>query len=317
MFGPYQATGPEPIGFLLFPRFPMIALFSAVEPLRVANRFGGDLFSWHVYSVDGNPVTASNGMTLMVESSIEAVDFIPTLFVCSSFCPQQYITKKLLLWLRCLNTKGITLGALDTGAYFLAKAGLLDGYRITMHWEAVPGFCEEFSHIQVTDELFEVDQNRVTCAGGTAAMDMMLQMIAQKHGSELAIAVSEQFIRDRIRDRRDRQRMQLGARLGVYHPKLLKIIQIMEENLEEPLQLEQLVSLAGVSRRQLERLCDTLLHNSPQGYYRKLRLERAQKLLQQTSMHIADVAAACGFNSPSSFSHTYASHFGYSPKAER
>jgi transcriptional regulator GlxA family with amidase domain len=168
--------------------------------------------------------------------------------------------------------------ALCTGSHILARANMLNGYRCTIHWENLASFSENFPEIEATSELFEVDRNRFTCSGGTAALDMMLNMISQQHGHELAASVSEQFIHERIRDRHDHQRMALTARLGVRHPKLIQVIQLMEQNLEEPLSRQELAEAAGLSSRQMERLFAKYLHRSPARYYVELRLNRARLL---------------------------------------
>ncbi len=146
---------PERLGFLLVPEFSMIGFFSAVEPLRVANRLcGRQLFSWHIFSVGGEPVPASNGMTIVADAPISAVERFPTVMVCASFEPERHASKPLLAWLRRLDRQGTRLGALDTGTCILARAGLLDGHRATLHWEAVPAFAEQFPDVEVTHELF-------------------------------------------------------------------------------------------------------------------------------------------------------------------
>jgi len=279
MFGAASSELPQRIGFVLIPNFSMIAFTSAVEPLRLANRAAGrQLYSWRLFSSDGKPVAASNGIVLQTEADI---------------------------------------GALCTGSHVLARAGLLDGHRCTIHWENIAAFTEDFPDIEVTSELFEVDRNRFTCSGGTAALDMMLNMIALQHGHELATAVSEQFMHERIRDRHDHQRMALPARLGVRHPKLIRVIRQMEANLEEPLDRGQLAAAAGLSTRQLERLFRKYLNRSPARYYVELRLNRARLLLLQTNMSVIDVALACGFVSASHFSKCYRDFFGKTPRRER
>lgn len=308
----------ERVGFLLVPQFSMIALVSAVEPLRVANRLkGANLYSWPMFSTDGEPVEASNGMTMMVEASITSVTHFPTVIVNSSFEPERYESRALLSWLRRLARQGSELGAVDTGTHILAKAGLLEGRTVTLHWENLPGFIEEFPDISVTTELFEVDGRRFTCSGGTAVIDMMLHRIAATHGKDLAMAVSEQLLHQRIRSRGDHQRMALGVRLGIHHPKLIAIIEAMEENLEEPLNLDQLASLAKISRRQLERLFRADLNDTPTGYYLKLRLQHARLLLEQTGLSILEVALACGFYSAPYFSRSYRKMFDRSPREDR
>jgi transcriptional regulator GlxA family with amidase domain len=216
-----------------------------------------------------------------------------------------------------MERKGVDIGALCTGSYILARAGLLNGYRCTIHWENLPSFVEDFPEIEVTSELFEIDRNRLTCAGGTAAIDMMLNIIAMQHGHELAASVADQFMHERIRDRHDRQRMSLQVRLGVRHPKLLTVIKAMEQNLEEPLSRGALASNARLSTRQLERLFRRYLRRSPARYYLELRLNKARLLLLQTNMSVIDVALACGFVSASHFSKCYRDFFGHTPRKER
>lgn len=318
MYGAYAGDGPEPIGFLLVPKFSMMAFVCAVEPLRVGNRLAGrEIFAWHAYSTDGAPVEASNGMRIMVEGPVQAIGDIPTLLVCAGFEPERYATRSVLRALQRLARAGVVLGGLDTGALLLAKARLLDGVTVTMHWEAVPAFREAFPEIRVRDELYEVDGNRITCAGGAAAVDLMLDMIATKYGPALAIAVSEQLIHERIRDRRDHQRMQPSSRLGVSDWRLIKVISLMERHLDEPLGKDRLAHGCRISTRQLERLFRAHLGATPSGYYLELRLIRARHLLRQTQMSVIEIAAAAGFTSASSLSRAYATHFGLPPSRDR
>jgi AraC family carnitine catabolism transcriptional activator len=308
----------EPVGFLLIPRFSMLALFAAIEPLRVANRIAGrELFRWPVFSLDGEPVESSNGMTLVADAPYQTVERLPSLIVCSSFQPERHESKPLLAWLRRLDRQGSTLGGLDTGTRILARAGLLSGYRVTLHWESVPAFRETFPDIEVTGELFEIDRKRLTAAGGTAPLDMMLHLIVQKHGQDLALAVSEMLLHSRIRNPEDHQRMTRGLRLGIWHRKLLKIIETMEQSIEEPFTLTQLAALGGISRRQLERLFKSQLGDSPKGYYLKLRLKQARRLLEESDMTVLQVGLACGFVSASHFSRAYRDHFGTAPREHR
>jgi transcriptional regulator GlxA family with amidase domain len=318
MFKPHPGPGPEPIGFLLVPQFSMMAFSSAVEPLRVANRLAGrQLFDWRAWSMDGRPVKASNGWPIPVEGALASVVDVPTLIVCSSFEPEAHAGKSMLAALRRLARRGTEIGALDTGASILAAAGLLRGGRVTMHWEAAPGFAEAYPEIEISEALFEVSAQHFTCAGGTAALDLMLDMIARKHGQALAVAVSEQFIHDRLRDRHDRQRMSLPKRLGIGNAKLLRVVAAMEANLETPLDARELAALSGVSARQLERLFRAQLQDSPANYYLRLRLERARQLLRQTEMSVMQVAMACGYSSASCLSRSYKAQFAVSPREDR
>ncbi len=318
MFGARPRELPQRIAFLLVPNFSMIAFTAAVEPLRLANRASGKtLYGWHLFSTDGRPVAASNGIVLHPEGGIDKAEGFGTMILCSGIDGHLYRDRGVFAALRRLDRQGADIGALCTGSHVLARAGLLDGHRCTIHWENLAGFAEEFPEIEVTGELFEVDRNRFTCSGGTAALDMMLNMIALQHGHELAAAVSDQFIHERIRDAHDHQRMALSARLGIRHPKLIAVVKEMEANLEEPLGRGQLARAAGLSSRQLERLFRKYLDRSPARYYVELRLNRARLLLLQTNMSVIDVALACGFVSPSHFSKCYRDFFGRTPRKER
>jgi AraC family carnitine catabolism transcriptional activator len=268
-------------------------------------------------SADGAPVAASNGMAIAADVALPALASIPTLIVCASFSPEAGAGRAVLAALRRLARRGATLGALDTGAFVLAAAGLLAGHRATMHWEAVPGFAEAFPEIEIGDALFEISPSRFTCAGGTAALDLMLAMIARKHGQGLAVAVSEQFIHDRIRDRTDRQRMTVPRRLGLANGKLVRVIEAMEGHIERPLETRRLATLAGISPRQLERLFRAQLRASPSEHYLGLRLERARQLLRQTDMSVMEIALACGYSSASCLSRSYRSRFKVSPRDDR
>jgi transcriptional regulator GlxA family with amidase domain len=309
---------PHHVGFVLIPSFSMIAFSCAVETLRLANRTSGQpLYAWHLISADGKPVRASNGIELTPEGDLDKAASLRTIVVCSGVDVQRNESKAVISWLRRMARRGGDIGALCTGSHILARAGLLDGYRCTIHWENLAGFVEEFPEISVTNELFEIDRNRFTCSGGTASIDLMLNMVGRQHGHGLAASIADQFIHDRIRDQHDRQRMSLPARLGVRHPKLLAVIELMEKNLEEPLSRNELASSAGLSTRQLERLFRKYLGRSPARYYLELRLDRARLLLLQTNMSIIDVALACGFVSASHFSKCYRDFYGRTPRKER
>lgn len=310
--------GIETYGFFLYPEFAMMSFTSAVEPLRAANRLSGRrLYDWKIVSLDGLPIPSSSGIEVVPHASIDEVERIETLMVVAGLAAQNIAEKPLLGWLRKLARRGTRLGALSTGSYILARAGLLDDYRCTIHWENLAGFREQYPELNVTGELFEIDGNRFTCSGGTAALDLMLSLIALRQGRELATQVAEQFIHERIRDTNEHQRMTLRSRLGISHPKLLKVVELMEMNLEEPLPRSELAGRTGLSTRQLERLFRKYLERTPTRYYQELRLYRARMLLTQTSLSVLDVALACGFISASHFSKCYREFFEKTPREER
>jgi transcriptional regulator GlxA family with amidase domain len=237
--------------------------------------------------------------------------------VCGGIDVQKATTKRLLNWLRREARRGVTLGGLCTAVYALARAGLLDGKRATIHWENADSFAEEFEEVVLTKSVFVIDGNRMTTAGGTASIDLMLKIIADDHGEELAGAVADQLIYSSIRTDQDTQRLSIPTRIGVRHPKLGQVIQVMEQNLEEPISPATLARDVGLSTRQLERLFRRYLNRSPKRYYMELRLQKARNLLMQTDLSVINVALACGFTSPSHFSKCYRAHYHTTPYRER
>ncbi len=304
--------------FVLVPNYSMIAFSSAIEPLRVANRASGrSLYRWTIAGPDDESVCASNGLSLSPSVPLAEIDHADAVFVCGGVNVKDAVTPRLLSHLRRLANRKVPMGALCTGSYLLAKAELLNGYRSTIHWENLAGMYEEFPRVIVSTEVFEIDRDRYTCAGGAAGLDMMLNIIGRNHGQELAAEVSEICICDRIRGRNDRQRIPLRQRLGTSQPKLVKAVALMEANLEEPIGLDELARYVGLSRRQLERLFQRYLRCAPTRYYLELRLARARQLLLQTEMSVFDVAFACGFVSAPHFSKCYRDFFGIPPRDER
>ena len=313
-----KSAGTIKVGFLMVPNFSMIAFSAAIEPLRVANRMSNEtLFEWVIASPTDEPISASNGVRVDVFSTIADLAECRLVFVCGGLDVQSHTDQNVLNVTRRLDRQGAVVGAICTGTYVLAAAGLLNESRCTIHWENIDGLAEEFPHLEITNELFEIFENRITCSGGTASLDMMLYLISEIHGQTLAAQVSDQFIHDRIRDPSDRQRMELRTRLGVSHPKLLTVVALMEEHLEEPMSQTELASQAALSTRQLERLFRKYLSTTPTRYYLNLRLARARQLLRQTSLSILSVALACGFVSASHFSKCYRETYGKTPRAER
>jgi len=304
--------------FLTLPNYSLIAVANALEPLRMANRLvGKEIYEWSVISIDGLAAEASSGLTLNPTGALEKLGNVDILFVCGGVNVRESVSPALLTALRRLADRRVPLGALCTGGYALARAGLLDHFSATIHWENLSALREEFPRVRISDQLFTIDRDRYTCSGGTAPLDLMLNLIQLKLGPRISQLVSEQFIVDRVRNDTDRQYIPLRAQLGVSHRGLIRVAQLMEENIEKPLSLEMIAKSTGLSRRQIERLFKRDLNCVPKRYYVEMRLRRARGLLLQTSMPIMDIATACGFQSPPQFSKCYRSQFGYPPSAER
>ena len=312
-----STPAPQEVHFLLLPEFSVMGFVSAIEPLRVANRFRAHSYRWHILSLDAAPVIASNGMSINADSAFADAKDVKLLFVVAGFNPLAPYSPRLARWLRSTRDAGGKLGAIDTGAFILAEAGLLGGDPITLHWEAIAAFSERYPSQRVSEELFEIDTNCITCAGGTSAIDMMLELIGTAHGRELAAKVSEQFVLGRIRSQSDHQRMEIAARYGLHNRKAIQVVKLMREHIEDPLSADQLATSISVTRRQLERLFSTHLRDTPSRFYLNVRLDRARELLQQTDMPVTAVGIACGFDSPTYFSRAYRLRFSLSPKADR
>lgn len=318
MFRKLSGERPDRVSFLLVPNFSMSAFTAMLEAMRLANyTTGRTLYEWEILSRDGDAVQASNGVRVSADRSIADAPHLDNVVVCSGIGAQLYQDSVMFGWLRRWAREGAHVGALCTGAHLLAHAGLLRGYRCTIHWENLESFREQHPDLDIQAELFEIDRDRFTCAGGIAAADMMLTEIARRHGEEVASAVSEQFMHERIREGHDNQRLPLQARLRISHPKLIQAIAEMETSVEDALSREEIAARVGLSRRQLERLFRRYLNTSPARYYLRLRLERARLLLTQTTMPVTEIAFACGFTSASHFSKCYRDMFGRTPRDQR
>ena len=309
---------PRRFVFVLLDQFTLLCYACAVESLRIANRMAGTkLYDWRVIGEGGTTISCSAGTAFQLDADLDEVGREDTIVLCGGIDVASATTKKLLNWVRREARRGVQVGGLCTAGYSLAKAGLLDGKRATIHWENQDSFIEEFEETTLTKSVFVIDGNTFTTAGGTASIDLMLKFIADDHGEALASAVADQLIYTSIRTDQDTQRLSVPTRIGVRHPKLSAVIQKMEENIEEPISPATLAKTVSMSTRQLERLFRRYLNRSPKRYYMELRLQKARNLLMQTDMSVINVALACGFASPSHFSKCYRAQYDTTPYRER
>ena len=313
-----HAALPRRFVFVLLDKFTLLSFSSALESLRIANRtLDYDAYRWMLIGEGGTGVKCSAGVEFQVDADLTDLGRDDVVVVCGGVDVQRATTKKVISWLRREARKGMLLGGLCTASYALAKAGLLDGKRATIHWENQDSFAEEFEEVNLTKSVFVVDGNRFSTAGGIASIDLMLKLIADDHGEDTANLVADQFIYSAIRTDQDTQRLSVPTRIGVRHPKLSRVIQMMESHIEEPISPSVLARDVGMSTRQLERLFRRYLSRSPKRYYMELRLSKARNLLMQTDMSVINVALACGFASPSHFSKCYRAHYDTTPYRER
>lgn len=303
------------LGFLLIPGFSLMSYAAAVEPLRAANQLSGKtLYRWWQTAPGNGPAVASNGAAMLSNHEFGADDLPDLLLVCAGGNPSAFSDRKTFAWLRRLSQQGVIIGGISGGPFILARAGLLTRRRCTVHWEHMPAFQEAFPDVLLTRSLFEIDRDRITCAGGVAALDLMVALITRDHGFELGAAVSEWFLHTSVREGAGPQRMDLRFRLRVGDERLLTVLKVMEAHVEVPVPRGELAKLASLSVRQLERLFREQLSRGVHEHYLALRLARAAQLLRGTSLSILDIAVATGFASASHFSRAFRAVYGCRPR---
>uniref|UniRef100_B0SV25 Transcriptional regulator, AraC family n=1 Tax=Caulobacter sp. (strain K31) TaxID=366602 RepID=B0SV25_CAUSK len=306
------------VAFLLIDDFALMSYASVIEPFRAANRLSGrDLYEWRHYSVDGRSAKPSTGVTMQVDGPINGELDADILFVCAGGNPALFDNRSTFAALRRLSARGVILGGVSGGAFLLARAGLLDGHRCTIHWEHEPAFVETFPDLAFERGLFVNDRARITCAGGTAGLDLVTELIADAHGVELAQLVSDWYIRTQKRPAEGAQRASIRQRYRVSHPGLISALEAMEANMEDPLERDALASIAGLSLRQLERLFRVQVGMTIREHYLRLRLDEAMRLLRETDLSRTMIAVACGFASTNHFSRSFRQRFAMSPSQAR
>jgi len=285
--------------------------------MRVANRLSGkSLFAWDYFAADENPVAASCGITVPTRALAQAKN-LDSLVIVAPNTAQHFADTATLKQLRLLDKQRVNLGSASSGSFILARAGLLDECRCTIHWENIPVFKELYPQLDVAFTLYEIAERRFTCSGGTAALDMMLKLIEIQNGRQLAQQISQQFQHDRIRTEIDSQQMADRIDLAMSAPKLIDVIKLMETNIEVPLSLPSIADKCKLSLRQIERLFHKYRDLTPSQYYLSLRLMHAKQLLLNTNHSVIDISIAAGFETQSYFTACYRKYFGSSPRNHR
>ena len=315
---PGNAAAAPRFGFLLLPNFSLIALSSAVDPLRLANQvLGRRVFDYVTIGLRAEPVLSSDGIRLLPDQALGDSSQFDTVFVIGPNPIPKTGFGEISRWLRRLAAQGIALGGIDTGCYFLAKAGLLQGYRCTIHWEDRETLLEEFPQLLVSSRLFEIDRDRYTCSGGVSPLDLMTFVLRRPPGSRaLAQQVSDLLVSTQ-RSPDENQSLAMRYRYANVPELLLEALEIMESNVEEPLSPSEIADYLKISRRQLERQFREFLKTGPARKYLEIRLARARLSVLRTSRRIDEIASACGFASAAHFIDRYRTAFGNSPQAER
>lgn len=306
---------PIPVTFVLLHNFSLIAFSSAIEPLRIANQLAGRaLFEWTILSENGEAVTCSNGLTVRVDGPIGDTKPRAMVFVCGGVEPEKSAARPVADWLRAQWRSGRTVGGLCTGAYALAKAGLLEGRSFTLHWENLPPFAAIYPRLKPLEQLYCIDDRILTCAGGAAATDLFIEIVARNHGARLGDAVLKMCLHGQQRPADLQQRLSVSSTLGIRNPVLVSVIRTFESDLEADIDLTELANSLGTSRRHIERMFLRYVGTSPKRYLRQLRLERSRALLTETDMPVNDIAFACGFTNTNAFSKSFRQKYGVAPR---
>lgn len=310
---------PHNLAFVVVPDFSNMGLALAIEPLFVANWLAQKpLFRWQILSLDGLSVRASNGMHLPVDGALGEIGTYDTVIVVASFNPKaQAEDQRLLNWLRRMARFGADMGAIETGSEILAAAHLLDGHPAAVHWDNLEGFRERYPDVEAEAQLFTLGRGRMTCAGASAILDLMLRWIGDTVDPQLAAEIGQHFLMPRQRHPNQEQNAAEPGPDSIANRKVQKALEIMQQNIDEPLTGRRVAAEVGLSERQLQRHFQRHVGISLARQYLQLRLAKAHKLLQQTDLPVTEIAISAGFGSLENFSRSYRRHFGCSPSADR
>lgn len=308
---------PYRVGIFAVPGFALMSYACTVEPLRAANLLSTRAL-YEVIHFGSEDRVASSGAAGF-ERNLEpgAPADLDLLLVVAGGDPFAFEDPAVFSWLRKLAKNGVHIGGVSGGSVILARAGLMEGRRMTVHWEHAEALAELHPETMIERRLFVIDRDRVTCGGGTAPLDMLHALISSQHGSVFARLISDWFLHTDIRAATAPQRGGLPERLGHHSPHLIETISVMKNHVGDPLSLTQLALVAGVTPRHLNRLFDASLGQSAMAYYRELRLDVGKRLIRDTPMSITDVAEATGFSTAGHFSNAYKQVFGVRPRADR
>lgn len=306
------------VGLLLINDFAMMSYASTVEPMRAANLLSGQ----ELYQIDhlcsGNSkATSSGGITLEASMKLKDASNLDILFVIAGGNPSKSNDDDVFTALRKLSQRGVVLGGVSAGPYILACAGVMKDRRMTVHWEHATSLIERLPNLLVARSLFVMDRDRITCAGGTAPLDMMHALITNHHGAQFARDVSDWFMHTEVRPARGQQRAGLVERHNTTNASVIKTIEVMENHIADPLTLNQLANLCGLSARQLNRVFKSNIGLGTMQFYSELRLNQAKTLCAQSTLSITEIALATGFSSTSYFSSKFKDYFKISPSDVR
>jgi AraC family carnitine catabolism transcriptional activator len=307
------------IGVLLLPHFSYAELGLILEPLFITNWLLQEKrFQWRLFGLEGDSVVANNELRVDVEPELPEAETLDIIFVLASFEPQSFShDRRARLWLRRAATAGVELCGVQMGVELIAATGLLNGHRAAVHWDNLDGFMELYPDVDARPDLYTMESGRMSCAGGTAVTDLMFQWLRPKLDESIFGQVRSHMLEPRIRTGGVFQASYGVEEAAAAHPGVRRALELMKRTLEEPLQTPEIAAQIGISVRQLERRFRSEMGVSPSKYYMRLRIARAHRLLQQTDLSVADVAAGAGFQSLEHFSRVYRRYYGCAPSSDR
>ena len=312
-----QRSRPFRVGIWPVPGFALLSYACTTEPLRAANLLSRMPLYETIHFGGPGPATSSGAATIAASHALGEMPPLDLLLVVAGGDPFAFDDPAALAWLNRMDRAGVRIGGVSGGSVILARAGLMAGRRMTVHWEHAPGMAEAFPDALIERRLYVIDRDRVTCGGGTAPLDLMHALIADQHGSGFARLVSDWFLHTDIRAAAAPQRAGLSERLGVHSAHLVAAVAAMEDHVADPLTLAQLGLIVGVSPRHLNRLFGKALGKSAMDFYRDLRLDVARRLVTGSALTIAAIAEASGFSTPAHFSNAYRARYDIRPTADR
>ncbi|HTV95263.1 MAG TPA: GlxA family transcriptional regulator [Steroidobacteraceae bacterium] len=305
------------LAFVLLPEFSHLGIAASIEPLFIANWLAQEaLFEWKLVSLDGKPVRASNRMMIPVDGDLAAAESAKTVFVLASFEPA-HSSRELQRWLKRRARFGTELVGIENGSFVLAEAGLLDGHGVAVHWDNLLGFREHYPRTRPLSHLYARSADRISCAGASAILDLMVAWIGWRGESGLAAEVAEHLLLGRLRSPDTEQRAPDANPGPEEDGAVTRAEALMREHVDEPLSCGEIARRVGLSLRQMERRFRQSMQCSVLERYRLIRMTKAHQLLQQTALSVTDVAFSCGFSSPEYFCRLYRVMFDCSPSKDR
>ena len=296
----------------------MMCVASVLEPLRAANRVKGEqLYDWSLASLTGEAVMLTCGVPFPVDGRFDPNFRGDLLIVVGGFNQQRHVKSGDLATIRSAASGFKALAAVEAGSWVLARAGLLDGFEATTHWEDFEAFSANFPDVLLKHDRYVVDENRMTCGGASPAFDMLMDLVRRRNGGAMAMEVASVFVYDEAHSQSDAQPLVSLGRAGLKDSRLQAAVRLMEKWIEQPLPVAAIARRVGVSSNTLEAIFKRHVDMTPGRFYLNLRLKSANRMVLDTDLSLREIAVRSGFSSLSAFSRAFRNSFGKSARDVR